>query len=86
MKIAVLGAGNLGKSIVSGLLENKFPASEITLTRNKIELLQDFKNKGVQVTKDNIVAVQNSEIILLAVKPYRCFRNSKRNCSISKFK
>ena len=71
MKIAVLGAGNLGKSIVSGLLENKFNASEITVTRNKIELLDDLKNCGVVVTKNNQVAVQNSEVILLAVKPYR---------------
>ena len=71
MKIAVLGAGNLGKSIVAGLLENKFNASEITVTRNKIELLEDLKSNGVVVTRDNKVAVQNSEIILLAVKPYR---------------
>ena len=71
MKIAVLGAGNLGESIVFGLLENEFNASEITVTRNKIELLEDLKSKGVIVTKDNKVAVQNSEIILIAVKPYR---------------
>jgi pyrroline-5-carboxylate reductase len=70
--IAILGAGNLGGAIAQGLLESKkYEASNIIATRNKIERLAHLKEKGIQVSKDNIFAVQNAQIIIVAVKPYK---------------
>mgnify|MGYP000509664963 CR=1 FL=1 len=71
MTIAIIGGGNLGKSIAQGLLENDFVANKITVTRNKINLLSDLKNQGIQVSNNNIKAAENAQIIIIAVKPYK---------------
>lgn len=70
-KIAIIGGGNLGQAIASGLLSENFKATKLIITRPKTELLTDFKSQGVAVTSNNIEAVQNSEIIIIAVKPYK---------------
>lgn len=71
-KIAIIGGGNLGSAIAEGLLKSKFcKASDITITKRKIATLQQLKDKGVNVTSDNADAVRNSELIILAVKPYQ---------------
>jgi len=70
--IAILGAGNLGGAIAQGLLESKqYEASNIIVTRNKVERLAHLKEQGIQVSQDNIYAVQNAQIIIIAVKPYK---------------
>lgn len=70
LKIAVIGTGNIGTSIANGLLNTNYvePAN-LYLTRRKIELLAEFRSKGVQVGNDNIDAVKNSKVIILAVEP-----------------
>lgn len=70
-KISIIGGGNLGQSIANGLLSRNYKPSNITITRNKIELLADLKTKGVTVTSDNIKAVKDSNIVIIAVKPYK---------------
>jgi pyrroline-5-carboxylate reductase len=68
--IAILGTGNLGSSIANGLLAaNLLPPNHIFLTRRKIELLQPFRNLGFKTGGDNIEAVKNADIILIAVEP-----------------
>ncbi|MCA0133588.1 pyrroline-5-carboxylate reductase [Winogradskyella alexanderae] len=69
--IAIIGGGNLGKSIADGLLSNDFEASKLTITRNRIDFLNAYKDQGVAVTKNNKEAVINSDIIIIAVKPYK---------------
>jgi pyrroline-5-carboxylate reductase len=70
-KIAIIGGGNLGQAIASGMLTQGFAASNLTLTRQKIDLLDSFKSKGVRVISDNLEAVKGSEIVIIAVKPYQ---------------
>ena len=71
-KIAIIGGGNLGTAIAEGLLKSKFcKATDIIITKRKIETLQKLKEKGVRVTSDNSDAVRNSELVILAVKPYQ---------------
>ncbi len=69
-KIAIIGGGNLGSSVVYGLLKKNINPENIIITRRKIELLNDLKSKGVTVSNNNIDAIKNSEIIIIAVKPY----------------
>jgi len=70
-KIAVIGGGNLGQSILKGLLANKeYLPKNITITKRNISELSVFKKSGVNVTPDNGKAVTNSDIIILALKPY----------------
>ena len=72
MKISIIGGGNFGTAIAEGLLAAKFSkAKDITITRRKTELLEDFANRGVQVTSNNAAAVKNAGLVLLAVKPYQ---------------
>ncbi len=71
-KIAIIGGGNLGSAIAEGLLKSKFcKASDITITKRKIITLQKLKERGVNITTSNEEAVRNSELIILAVKPYQ---------------
>ncbi len=71
-KIAIIGGGNLGGAIAQGLLKSKkYAPQNIIVTRNKIERLAHLQAEGIQVSKDNIWAVEQSQIIILAVKPYK---------------
>ena len=70
-KIAIIGGGNLGQSILKGLLASKeFLPKNITITKRNISELSVFEKSGVNVTPDNGIAVANSDIIILALKPY----------------
>jgi pyrroline-5-carboxylate reductase len=69
-KITIIGGGNLGQSIVNGLLNNNYKPSLITITRNKVELLNDFKARNVTVLSNNSDAVKEAQIIIIAVKPH----------------
>lgn len=69
-KVAILGGGNIGSAIANGLLTSKlFPAGNITITRRRVELLADFVKQGVKVSDNNLNAVKESEILIIAVTP-----------------
>ncbi|MBN2425439.1 MAG: pyrroline-5-carboxylate reductase [Calditrichaceae bacterium] len=69
-KIAIIGAGNIGLAIAEGLIASKVTKSKnITLTRRKHHLLDQYEQLGFITTKNNIKAVQNSDIIILSVEP-----------------
>lgn len=69
MKIAIIGTGNLGRSIAKGLIINNAITS-LYLTRRGLEALQEFEGyKNVHLTADNSKAVQNSDILIFAVQP-----------------
>lgn len=69
MKIAIIGAGNLGLSIAKGLIvSNAF--TTLYLSKRKTEDIQEYEEYSkVTVTSDNRKAVQNSDILILAVQP-----------------
>lgn len=70
-KIAILGCGNLGLSIVNGLLsEPSIKASNLTVTRRKVASLEALKSRGVCVLSDNAEAVKNADLVIVALKPY----------------
>ena len=70
-KIAIIGGGNLGAAIADGLIMSGFSRpAEITITRRNLEPLARFAENGCKVHSDNKKAVKDSEIIILAVKPY----------------
>lgn len=68
--IAIIGTGNLGLSIVEGLIQ-KIEGSKIYATRRNTSTIEHLKKHGVVVTSDNVLAIQNAEIIVLALKPYK---------------
>ena len=69
MKIAIIGAGNLGLSIAEGVLHSNGHTS-MYLTKRNIESIKHYEKFGnVVVTTDNREAVQNSDILIFAVQP-----------------
>ncbi|NJN27937.1 MAG: pyrroline-5-carboxylate reductase [Cyclobacteriaceae bacterium] len=69
-KIAIIGGGNLGSSIAYGLLASKlYLAANITVTRRKIEIISDLADKGLNVHSDNLLAIKEADIVIVAVKP-----------------
>ncbi len=70
-RIAIIGGGNLGVAIAEGLIKSQFVnPKDITVTRRNLELLQPLKSLGVETTSDNAKAIQSSEVIIVALKPY----------------
>jgi pyrroline-5-carboxylate reductase len=71
-KIAIIGGGNLGTAIAEGLIKSKFSKpADITITKRNIGTLQALAKKGVQVTSDNNAAIKNSDLVILAIKPFQ---------------
>lgn len=70
-KIAIIGCGNLGLSIVKGLLNNKnINPKNITVTKRNVDTISYLNDSGINVTSNNAEAIENSEIIIVALKPY----------------
>lgn len=70
-KIAIIGGGNLGAAIAEGLIKSQFVApQQITVTRRNVTALQPLETLGVNITSDNQQAIQSSEVIIVALKPY----------------
>lgn len=68
--IAVIGAGNMGSSLIGGLLKDGHPSSKIWATDISEEKLAQLKSQfNVHVTTDNDKAVESADIVILAVKP-----------------
>ena len=70
-KIAIIGCGNLGLSIINGLLAVKtINPSNLTATRRNIDALKHLQGTGIKLSDNNVKAVEESEIIIVALKPY----------------
>ena len=70
-RIAIIGCGNIGISLLQGLMkENTIPATNITVTRRNIDELEYLRELGVRLHSDNTRAIKESDIIIIAVKPY----------------
>ncbi|MCD6390835.1 MAG: NAD(P)-binding domain-containing protein, partial [Dehalococcoidia bacterium] len=71
MKIAFIGGGAMGEAMVKCLLTGKVAAPQdivvSDVSRLRCELLS--REYGVGVLADNRRAVENADLIILAVKP-----------------
>lgn len=69
--IAIIGCGNLGKSIAQGLIESEqVTPDQLFLTRRNIGALSELAATGAKVSSGNAAAADASDTIILAVKPY----------------
>jgi pyrroline-5-carboxylate reductase len=70
LRIAIVGAGNIGLAIANGLADSKrFAAGDITLTRRNAHLLDEMKQRGFVAESDNRAAVRASDVVVVAVEP-----------------
>jgi pyrroline-5-carboxylate reductase len=68
-KLAFIGAGNMAKAIIGGLIAQGFDAKKITASGPRIENLQKVADEfSVNISTDNLTAAR-ADVIVLAVKP-----------------
>jgi pyrroline-5-carboxylate reductase len=71
MKIAIIGSGNIGAALVTGLLrEGSIAPGNISLSDISPKVLAPFATKGVRNIQNNADAATFADILVLCVKPY----------------
>ncbi len=70
LKTAIIGCGNLGRALATGMADGGVDPKNINVTRRNLAPLADLKKRKINVHSDNVLAVQESSVIILAVKPY----------------
>lgn len=70
-RVGFIGAGNMAKAIVSGMLAKKAVRPEdILVSRRSREALEQLQKEwGIAVTTDNMEVARTADIVFLAVKP-----------------
>lgn len=74
MKIAIIGAGNMGGAVVRGLAEGRSVAtSDIYVSNPSTAKLDALKRDypTIHTTTDNRAVVADADVVILAVKPWK---------------
>ncbi len=70
--LAIIGGGNLGTAIAAGLLNSNFCKPEdLTVTKRNTHTLEALKARSVNIHSDNHKAVQENNVVILAIKPFQ---------------
>lgn len=73
LRIAVIGAGNIGSALIGGILKSGISDRDhlVATTRTAESARRIQERYGIRATAEgNVEAAQQAEIIILAVKPY----------------
>lgn len=74
MKVAIIGAGNMGGAIARGLANGHYiKAEEITVSnpsQPKLDLLK-AEHPHIHITNSNKKAAEGADIVIIAVKPWK---------------
>ena len=68
MRIAILGAGRIGESLIAGLRSSDW-ADIVATTRREERAVELHERHGVEATTSNPEAIKGADIVVLAVKP-----------------
>ncbi len=70
LKIGFIGAGNMARSLIGGLIASGLPATNLWASAPDAQKLQTLANDfGIQTSTDNQAPIDQCEVIVLAVKP-----------------
>lgn len=70
MKLAIIGAGNMGGAIAAGIIKSgALPASDLYISDFSEENLKRFELLGANTSKSNTEVSESADAVLLAVKP-----------------
>ena len=67
--ICFIGGGNMAQALIGGLLARGLASTRITVSDPVEQIRQILEEKGVQTTTENVDAVSNADVVVLAVKP-----------------
>lgn len=68
--VAFIGAGNMSRSIIAGLVAGGYPAGRLIASnpsQGKLDALAT--DYGIRTTNDNLGAVAEADVVVMAVKP-----------------
>ncbi|MFT5425170.1 MAG: pyrroline-5-carboxylate reductase [Gammaproteobacteria bacterium] len=69
-RITFIGCGNMGRSLIGGLIANGLPVNAITGTDVDAEQRQTTASQyNIEVLEDNQQAIKDADVVVLAVKP-----------------
>jgi pyrroline-5-carboxylate reductase len=69
-QLAFIGAGNMASALIGGLVKQGFTAERMIASDPMPTMLDKLRSVApVRTTSDNIAAVENADVIVLAVKP-----------------
>jgi pyrroline-5-carboxylate reductase len=70
MRLAFIGGGNMSTALVGGLLARGAVAAELSVADPSVAQLDRLRREfGVHATTDNVAAVRDADLVVLAVKP-----------------
>jgi pyrroline-5-carboxylate reductase len=68
MRIAILGAGKIGESLLAGLRSSDW--ADIIATSRREERAEEIRERhGIETTTSNPAAIRGADVVVLAVKP-----------------
>lgn len=67
--ITFIGGGNMAQALIGGLIARGLPSTRITVSDPVPQIQELLLQQDVNVTDNNITAIANADVILLAVKP-----------------
>lgn len=71
MKIHIIGGGNLGVSIATGLAKFSKDNHQITVTRRNVKNILHLEPLDIIVSSDNKHNIQEADFVILTIKPYQ---------------
>ena len=72
--VAILGTGNIGRALLGGMLRgDEFEPDQVRVTRRSTAALDALSEQfpGIHTGTDNVAAVDDASVVILAVKPYQ---------------
>jgi len=70
MKISIIGSGVMGSAIAKSLLNQNITSPEkLNISDTNLEKLNFFSKLGVNVSNNNLESIQDTDIVILAIKP-----------------
>ena len=67
--ICFIGGGNMAQALIGGLISRGLPATRITVSDPVEKVRALLAEKEINVTGENSAAIQDADIVVLAVKP-----------------
>lgn len=67
--ICFIGGGNMAQALIGGLISRGLPPTRITVSDPVEQIRHLLQEKEVHVTQDNVAAIKNADVVVLAVKP-----------------
>ena len=67
--ICFIGGGNMAQALIGGLLSRGLATTRITVSDPVEQIRHILEEKNIQTTTDNVDAIKNADVVVLAVKP-----------------